>query len=119
DSQQRVTLCAYVALRSGSVLTDAQIMAALTAVLPEYMVPRVYLFLEQLPLNLTGKIDPKALPPPVVPQPDRPRVAPRTDAERTLHGIWAEVLGVDTLGVHDNLFALGGDSILCIRIVAL
>ena len=84
--------------------------------LPDYMVPTVYVRLETLPLTSTGKIDRKSLPEPVIEAAER--VAPRTDNERLLAEIWAEVLGVERVGVTDNFFALGGDSILSIQVVS-
>ncbi|WP_343283594.1 condensation domain-containing protein, partial [Streptomyces sp. CS014] len=88
--------------------------------LPEYMVPAVFVVLETLPLTPSGKLDRRALP-----DPDAGRlgletgfVAARTGTEAILSEVWAEVLGVDRVGVHDNFFELGGDSILSIQVVA-
>src|SRR5207302_11293695 len=86
---------------------------------PDYMVPQAFVTLDELPLTPNGKVNRKALP-----APDLSAlaavgyVAPRTDAERALAGIWAEVLGVAQVGVEDNFFELGGDSILGIRMVS-
>ncbi|MCA1705483.1 MAG: condensation domain-containing protein, partial [Actinobacteria bacterium] len=85
----------------------------------DYMVPAAFVVLDQLPLNPNGKLDRRALP-----APDhstgtsRGYVEPRTDAERILAEIWAEVLGVQQVGVEDNFFELGGDSILSIQVVS-
>jgi amino acid adenylation domain-containing protein len=89
--------------------------------LPEPMVPGWYVSLPALPLTAHGKLDRLALP---VPGPDRPEleqayVAPRNPLEEVLAGIWAEVLGVDQVGALDSFFALGGDSIRSVRVVAL
>ncbi|NUT45862.1 MAG: amino acid adenylation domain-containing protein, partial [Saccharothrix sp.] len=87
--------------------------------LPDYMVPTAYVALDRLPLNANGKLDRAALP-----APEREAsaaggfVAPRTDAERLVAAVWAEVLGLAEVGVEDNFFALGGDSISSIRVVA-
>jgi amino acid adenylation domain-containing protein/non-ribosomal peptide synthase protein (TIGR01720 family) len=88
--------------------------------LPEYMVPAVFVALAALPVNANGKVDRRALP-----SPDGARleggagyVAPATEAERTLAAIWAEVLRLERVGVHDNFFSLGGDSILSIQLIA-
>ncbi|WP_037729403.1 non-ribosomal peptide synthetase, partial [Streptomyces scopuliridis] len=87
------------------------------AELPSYMVPSVFVELDALPVNASGKVDRKALP-----VPDAGPVAgytpPRTDTERTLCDIWADVLGLDRVGIEDNFFALGGDSILSIQVVS-
>ncbi|MFI9379912.1 non-ribosomal peptide synthase/polyketide synthase [Kutzneria sp. NPDC052558] len=84
--------------------------------LPDYMVPAVIVRLDELPLNNTGKVDRKALPAPEIIT--RGHVEPRTDAERTLAAIWAEVLRLDRVGVEDNFFELGGDSIVSIQVVS-
>ncbi|WP_338743669.1 amino acid adenylation domain-containing protein [Actinomadura luteofluorescens] len=87
--------------------------------LPEYMVPAVFVWLGSLPLTVNGKVDRGALP---VPEGERPRlgerfVEPRSSAERVLAEVWGEVLGVSRIGVHDNFFALGGDSLMAVRAV--
>lgn len=97
-----------------------KLRAALEARLPEYMVPSTFVLLDALPLTAHGKVDRRALP---APDQDRPQlgvafVAPGTEAEKTLAGVWAEVLGIDRVGVDDNFFELGGDSILSIQVVA-
>ncbi|HEY3110881.1 MAG TPA: amino acid adenylation domain-containing protein, partial [Chloroflexota bacterium] len=94
----------------------------LGARLPEYMLPAAFVALDALPLTPNGKLDRRALPAPEVGADDRaePAVAPRTPAEQTLAGVWADVLGrpVERVGVHDNFFELGGDSILSIQVIA-
>jgi aryl carrier-like protein len=84
------------------------------------MVPAAFLFLDALPLTLNGKVDRKALPAPTSERPnlEQDYAAPRTAHERTLAAIWEEVLDVRTVGIHDNFFALGGDSIKSIQILA-
>ncbi|MEM7355276.1 MAG: amino acid adenylation domain-containing protein, partial [Acidobacteriota bacterium] len=88
--------------------------------LPEYMVPSAFVLLPALPLTANGKVDRKALPDPGLAssEPERQIVAPRSALEKVLVQIWSEVLGRQRIGIHDNFFALGGDSILSIRIVA-
>src|SRR2546430_94171 len=84
------------------------------------MVPAAFVLLEALPLTPNGKLDRRALPAPESSQsrPDKMYVAPQTAAERLLAQLWAQVLGVEPVGIHDNFFELGGDSILSIQIVA-
>jgi amino acid adenylation domain-containing protein/non-ribosomal peptide synthase protein (TIGR01720 family) len=94
--------------------------AHLKSKLPDYMVPAAFVCIERFPLTNNGKIDLRALPDP---EPERPELAsaftaPRTPAEQVLAGIWREVLRLDRVGVHDNFFDLGGDSILSIQIVS-
>ena len=87
--------------------------------LPEYMVPAVFMPLAELPLTVNGKLDRRALPAPdpSAAQSESVYAAPTTPAESLLAEIWAEVLGVERVGAHDNFFALGGDSILSLRVV--
>ncbi len=111
-------LVAYVVTRKK--LTSAELRTFLNGKLPDYMVPTSFVFLERLPLTLNGKLDRNALPAPDHLQSDGDRVftEPRTDVEKILAQIWSDVLGIERVGVHDNFFDLGGDSILSIQIVA-
>ncbi|MEU8262199.1 amino acid adenylation domain-containing protein [Micromonospora sp. NPDC048999] len=97
----------------------AALKAALKDSLPEYMVPAAFVTLDALPLTPNGKLDRKALPAPVVTrEASVALVEPRDDTERTLAAIWSEVLGVDTLGIDDDFFDLGGHSMLATQVVA-
>ncbi|NPD30167.1 phosphopantetheine-binding protein, partial [Corallococcus exiguus] len=97
-----------------------ELRRALKSRLPEYMVPSAFVPLEALPLTSNGKVDRKALPEPegVRPELARQYVAPRTEVEKTLAEVWAQVLGLDRVGVQDNFFELGGDSILSLQVVS-
>ena len=88
--------------------------------LPDYMVPSAFLVLSSMPLTPNGKVDRAALPPPDESRPElqRPFVAPRTPVERELSKIWAGLLNVKDVGVHDNFFDLGGHSLLATRVVS-
>lgn len=87
--------------------------------LPEYMVPSEFVVLPELPTNSSGKIDRNALPDPVALTASRPAfVAPRNENEAVVAKIWAEVLGVNRVGVEDNFFTLGGHSLLATRILS-
>ncbi|MEU9144177.1 amino acid adenylation domain-containing protein [Streptomyces sp. NPDC048349] len=101
-------------------LTSNELRTALSASLPEYMLPDAFVRLERLPLSPNGKVDRKALPAPSAEgeQPETQYVAPRTGTEETLAALWAEVLGAPRVGVHDNFFDLGGNSILAILVVS-
>ncbi|HEX2092011.1 MAG TPA: condensation domain-containing protein, partial [Longimicrobiaceae bacterium] len=85
--------------------------------LPEYMIPAVWVVLEALPLTPNGKLDRGALPLPEGTG-GGAHVAPRTPTEERLAGIWAEVLGVERVGVHDDFFALGGHSLVATRVIS-
>jgi len=101
------------------VRTEAR-QDALRARLPEYMVPSVFVLLDALPLTPNGKVDRRQLPAPDGARPSLARgfVPPRTDGERALAAVWAEVLRLDRVGVHDNFFALGGDSMRVLQVQA-
>ncbi|MGY6120420.1 amino acid adenylation domain-containing protein (plasmid) [Paraburkholderia strydomiana] len=110
-------LVAYLSAAE-SLDVDA-IRSRLAAELPDYMVPSSLQVLAALPLTPNGKIDRAALPAPL--QENRAgaaRVEPRNDAERTLIGIWKLLLKRDDIGVTDNYFEIGGDSILSLQIIA-
>jgi aryl carrier-like protein len=83
------------------------------------MVPAIIMELESLPLTANGKIDRKALPDPdAAEQLTNQYVAPRNAAEEALASIWQDVLGIDQVGIHDDFFELGGDSIITIQVVS-
>ncbi|MGH3669764.1 MAG: amino acid adenylation domain-containing protein, partial [Pseudonocardiaceae bacterium] len=112
-------LVAYLVLVGQDVPSTAELRAHLGQVLPDYMVPALFVTLDELPLGSTGKLDRKALPAPdQLTAPVGEYVAARTPTERVLADIWAQVLGVDRVGVEDNFFELGGDSILSIQVVS-
>ncbi|WP_051814399.1 non-ribosomal peptide synthetase [Kitasatospora sp. MBT63] len=101
----------------GPGYSEARLREALAADLPSYMVPPHLVEVPAIPTNHNGKRDLGALPRPAAPAATA-HVAPRTAEEHTLAGIWADVLGVEQVGVHDNFFALGGDSITFIAVLA-
>jgi amino acid adenylation domain-containing protein len=88
--------------------------------LPEYMAPSAFVVLDSLPLTPAGKIDYRALPAPnsqISSTTDRGFFAPRTETELTLFKIWAEVLKVEFIGINDNFFDLGGNSLLAVQLI--
>ena len=95
-----------------------ELRAALRRSLPDYLVPTVFVDLAELPVTPSGKVDRRALPVPALDSGQTEHVPARTPVEHALAGIFAEVLGVERVGVTDNFFALGGDSILSIQIVS-
>ncbi|GAA3937011.1 hypothetical protein GCM10022209_34820 [Chitinophaga oryziterrae] len=94
------------------------ILAYLKEKLPEYMVPSLLIEMEKLPVTASGKIDRKALPDPDTLLLKGTFSAPRNETEQTLVNIWQELLEVEQVGIHDDFFELGGDSLLAVRVVA-
>ncbi|WP_447001975.1 non-ribosomal peptide synthase/polyketide synthase [Saccharothrix isguenensis] len=118
DDAGRNRLISYVVPSGGAAPDDADLRAWLKRDLPEYMVPALFVALDEVPLTPNGKADRRALPAPRT-RPDASRhVAPSTPVEQELARVWAGVLGVERVGVEDNFFELGGDSILSIQVVA-
>ncbi|HEX6745675.1 MAG TPA: amino acid adenylation domain-containing protein [Longimicrobium sp.] len=109
-------LAAYVVPGQGEGAPE-ELRRFLAARLPDYMVPTHVVALDALPLTPNGKVDRAALPAPEAAAAGA-FAAPRTHAERTLAAIWAEVLQVDEVGIHDDFFDRGGDSILAIQVAA-
>ncbi|MBV9061208.1 MAG: amino acid adenylation domain-containing protein, partial [Pseudonocardiales bacterium] len=112
-------LIAYLVAGTENAPGSAELRDYLGEVLPDYMVPAVFVTLDELPLGATGKVDRRALPAPdgsleLVTE----YIAPRTDTERIVAGIWEQVLGVNRVGVEDNFFELGGDSILSVQVMS-
>jgi natural product biosynthesis luciferase-like monooxygenase protein len=110
---------AYVALRVDAARDPRELRNYLATKLPDFMVPSLFVFLDRLPQTPNGKTDRRALAGlDVVPSTDADRfVAPRTPLEEVLAGIWAELLGVDRVGVKDNFFELGGHSLLAAQLM--
>ena len=109
-------LVAYVVAASDQPPDVAELRSHLGARLPDYMVPSAYVVLERLPLTPNGKLDRRALPAPEVTA--LSVRGPRTPQEEMLCGLFAEVLGLERVGIDDNFFALGGDSIMSIQLVS-
>jgi amino acid adenylation domain-containing protein/non-ribosomal peptide synthase protein (TIGR01720 family) len=114
------SLAAYLVAAGAVRPAVRELRAALEPRLPPYMIPAAFVFLDVIPLTPNGKVDRRALP---APPEERPDVgtsyrAPGSEVEIELANIWARVLRLDRVGLDDNFFALGGDSILTIRVVA-
>ena len=105
-------LVAYIVPANGQ--HDAErLREYLRARLPDYMIPAHFVFLDELPLTPTGKLDRRALPDPVEADSERSRdyVPPTTRLEKFLYEMWKDILGIEKIGIHDNFFELGGSSI--------
>src|SRR5215213_6974498 len=98
----------------------SQLRPFLQEKLPDYMVPSAFILLNELPLDPNGKIDRRALPAPERAQPELEEgfVSPRTPTEELLAGVWAELLGMEQVGIHENFFDLGGHSLLVTQVVS-
>jgi amino acid adenylation domain-containing protein len=111
-------LVAYVVTNRDQQLTAGELRGFLKERVPDYMVPAVFMFLDELPLMPSGKVDRRALPAPegVRPELEAAYVAPQTEIEQTIAKVWREALGVDKVGVYDNFFDLGGHSLLVVQV---
>ncbi|MEH2082689.1 MAG: amino acid adenylation domain-containing protein [Nostoc sp.] len=112
-------LVAYIVWRQESPSLE-ELRSFLKQKLPEYMVPSAFVSLKALPLTSNGKIDRRSLPAPDTARPDLDAAytPPRTTIEEILANIWSQVLGLEQVGIYDNFFDLGGDSILSIQVIA-
>jgi len=106
--------CYYV-LEAGVSKSDDLILADLSSRLPDYMIPSVFQELASFPLTINGKLDKGALPALDL-EKGEDYVAPKTEAAVVLCKIWQEVLGLERVGIRDNFFRVGGDSILSIQL---
>ena len=120
DSPGDRRLVAYFVPRPDSEADAAGLRDFLKQRVPEYMLPAAFAQLEALPLLPSGKVDRRALPAPSADAGTAGRgyVAPSTPEEEVLAAVWSQVLGVERVGIDDNFFALGGDSIRSIQVLA-
>ncbi|WP_445214848.1 thioesterase domain-containing protein [Brasilonema sp. UFV-L1] len=113
-------LVAYIVPNLKQALTTIELREFLKEKLPEYMLPRAFVLLDSLPLTAHGKVDRLALETLNTPtniSTDKAFIAPRTPTESTLAKIWAEVLNIERVGIYDNFFDLGGNSLLAVRLL--
>lgn len=113
-------LVAYLVAQEGQRLSVNEIKDRLKSHLPGYMVPSAFVYLDRLPLTPNGKLDRKRLPDRTD---ERPALqiefaAATTDTQKRLVALWQELLGINTIGIHDNFFDLGGHSLLLVEIHA-
>jgi acyl carrier protein len=113
-------LVAYIVTAREPAPAISELRSFLNEQLPEYMLPSTFVFLEALPLTPNGKVDRYALPTPDTRRPEQADdyVAPHTPVEEMLASIWAQVLHLERVGIHDNFFNLGGHSLLVAQIIA-
>ena len=118
DAQGQARLVAYAAPAAGAHSTTAkELRTFLAERLPDWMVPAVFVLLPELPLSANGKVDRTALPEPAR-EAAAEYTAPRTPVEEELVRIWTDLLGVERIGVHDDFFELGGNSLSAVRMVS-
>jgi len=112
-------LVAYV-VTAGAPPSVSELRGFVQASLGEHLVPSAFVFLAALPLTPNGKVDVRALPAPEAARPALATsyVAPRTSVEGTLARMWGQALGVDKVGIHDNIVDLGADSLTSVRLIA-
>jgi amino acid adenylation domain-containing protein len=111
------SLIAYVVAKPETELTTNQLRSFLKENLPDYMIPAAFVVMDKLPLTANGKVDKKALP---SPEEMRSQIAddyvmPQTDAERLIASVWQEVLQINNVGIYDNFFEIGGNSLLLVQ----
>ncbi|MBU3063590.1 amino acid adenylation domain-containing protein [Nocardia sp. NEAU-G5] len=112
-------LVAYVVGEPGAELDPGRLTTAAVQILPSYMVPTAFVVMDAIPRNSVGKLDRTALPKPVFGADAAAYRAPNTPAEERLAAIFAEVLGLDRVCADDSFFALGGDSIMALKVISL
>lgn len=110
-------LVAYIVPSNGSQPPPgSELREYVASRLPHYLVPSAFSILEALPLTRNGKLDLRALPPPVLEPPDLGHSAPTTELERLVATVWQQILGVERVGVDSNFFDLGGHSLLVAQV---
>ena len=119
DKLGEVRLVAYIVPNPEREPSISELRRFLQEKLPDYMIPSNFIILDALPLTPSGKVDRRALPTPDTTRPEIEEafVAPRGPIEKMLAGIWAQLLGLEQVGIHDNFFELGGHSLLATQVV--
>jgi len=120
DKGSEKRLVAYVVTAPEAETNVSDLRSQLKERLPDYMIPSAFVYLEAVPLTNHGKIDRRALP---APDAERPAlaeafIAPGTPAETSLASIWTKLLGINRIGINDNYFELGGDSLLATQLAS-
>jgi amino acid adenylation domain-containing protein len=120
DSSGGQRLVAYFVPSAEPIITVTKLRQSLAGVLPEYMIPSAFVILDAMPKTPNGKTDRLRLPAPTRDRPDMDNefMPPRTAMEAEIAAVWAEVLDLERVGIHDNFFDLGGNSLLATRILA-
>ncbi|GLQ95947.1 non-ribosomal peptide synthetase [Dyella mobilis] len=117
DGEGAAMLVGYVVVRAGRNLAMEELHMHLAKFLPDYMIPTQCVRLDAMPLTATGKLDRKALPKPSLAN-QAVYAEPATEVEKKLAALWQQVLKVERVGLHDNFFQLGGDSLSAAEMIA-
>ncbi len=117
-SYENSCLVAYIVSQDNQKLNIENIRNHLSNFLPQYMLPSYYIILDKLPLNINGKVDRKKLPKPKESLLSEACVAPRNAQEQKLANIWGKILQKSSVGINDNFFDQGGDSITAVQFIA-
>jgi acyl carrier protein len=118
DATGSKRLIAYTVPKAENSLSAEELKKFLSEKLPAYMVPSTYISLNFLPLTLNGKVDRAALPAPESNSGSRPDQLAGNELEQTVRDLWRQVLGVNQVGLDENFFDLGGDSLLIVAVHA-
>jgi non-ribosomal peptide synthetase component E (peptide arylation enzyme) len=113
-------LVAYLTLTESNFPSHTALRQFLQEKLPDYMIPSVFVILDEFPRTTTGKVDRRSLPAPdrFRPELDSQYTPARNSTEKLLVAIWAKVLGLDCVGIHDNFIDLGGHSLAATRVIS-
>jgi amino acid adenylation domain-containing protein len=119
-SESSTRIVAYIEKKPATTISIKDLRAQLSATLPGYMLPSIFIFLERLPISANGKLDRSALPDPPESRPelDTAYVPPKSRLEHRLAQMWSEIFSLDRIGIHDDFFALGGDSLMATRLIS-
>ncbi|MEN8219495.1 MAG: amino acid adenylation domain-containing protein, partial [Pseudomonadota bacterium] len=118
ESSHDKRLVAYIVPNQGQVIKNKELRSFIKERLPNYMIPSAFVQMETMPLTPNGKIDRRALPDHLRPEPEETFVAPRDKLELQLAKIWEQVLGIQPIGMRDDFFELGGHSLLAVQMFA-
>lgn len=118
DASGNRRLAGYIVPEDKATIAVDSLRKFVKSQLPDHMIPNIFVTLESLPLTHNGKVDRKALPAPDLSRPEMEQnyEPPATPMEENLAEVWGELLSISAVGVHDNFFDLGGDSILCAQV---
>ena len=114
-------IVAYVTVRADQEFSEIELRGHLKKKLPDYMLPSIFVKMDTMPLTPNGKIDRKSLPSPKMERPELSQelILPQDELQKSLSLFWGKVLKIDKIGIDDNFFDLGGDSLLSVQLVTL